>query len=91
MSAIGTDTKSSFSSLTAEQKQVLHAIVVLKLLESKSSVLIDVPLNPSKTNFTISATSCWELKSKEALRVDEILHLSAHRKFEASIAQLIFP
>ena len=31
--AMGIDTMSCFSSLTAEQKQLLHAIVVLKVLE----------------------------------------------------------
>ena len=71
--AMGTDTMSSFSSLTAEQKQLLHVIVVLKVLESKPSALIDVPFNSLKTSCRISATSCWELKSKGALRVDEIL------------------
>ena len=85
LSAMGTDTMSSFSSLTAEQKQLLHVIVVLKVLESKSSALIDVPFNSSKTTSKISATSCWELKSKGALRVEEILCLSAHRKLEGSI------
>ena len=65
--------------------ELLHVIVVLKVLESKSSALIDVPFNSSKTTSKISATSCWELKSKGALQVEEILHLSAHRKLEGSI------
>ena len=83
LSAMGTNTMSSFSFLTAEQNKLLHVIVVLKGLESKSSVLIDVSFNLSKTTCRISATSCcWELKSKGALQVDEILHLSTHRKFE---------
>ena len=85
LSAMGTDTMSSFSSLTAEQKQLLHVIVVLKVLESKSSALIDVPFNSSKTTSKISATSCWELKSKGALQVEEILHSSAHIELEGSI------
>ena len=76
---------SSFSSLTAEQKQLLHLIVVFKVLESKSSVLINVPFISLKTTYRISATSCWELKSKGSLGVEEILHLSAYRKFEGSI------
>ena len=90
LSVMETDTMSSFSPLTEEQKQLLHVIVVLKVLESKSSVLTDVPFNSSKTAFSISTTSCWELKSKGALRVDEILHLSAHRKFEESIGTANF-
>ena len=85
LSAMGTDTMSSFSSLTAEQKQLLHVIVVLKVLESTSSALIDVLFNSSRTTCTISATSCQELKSKGARRVEEILHLSVHRKLEGSI------
>ena len=67
LSAMGIDTISSFSSLTAEQKQLLHVIVVLKVLESKSSVLIDAPFNSSKTTCIISATSYWKLKLKGAL------------------------
>ena len=82
---MGTATISSFSPLTGEQKQLLHVLAVLKGLENKSSVLIDVPFNSSKTARRISATSCWKLKPKRALRVDEILHLNAHRKFEGSI------
>ena len=86
LSAMGTDKMSSFSFLTAEQNKLLHVIVVIKVLESKSSVLIDVSFNLSKTTCRISVTSCcWELKSKGALQVDEILHLSTHRKFERSI------
>ena len=46
--SMGADTISSFSSLTAEQKQLLHVIVVFKVLESKSSALIDVPSIPQK-------------------------------------------
>ena len=68
-----------------EQRQLLHIIVVLKVLENKSSALIDVLFNSSKTTCRISATSCWELKSKGALRVEEILRLGANRKFEGSI------
>ena len=78
--SIGTGTMSSFSSLTAEQKQLLHVIIVLKELESESSALIDVPFISSKTTCRISAISCWELKSKGALQVEEILHLSAPQK-----------
>ena len=76
---------SSVSSLTTEQEQLLHVIVVLKVLESKLSPLIDVPFNSSKTTCRISGTSCWELKSKGALQVEEILRLSACRKLEGSI------
>ena len=81
---------SRFSFLSAEQKLLLHIIVVLKVLESKSSIVIDVPINSSKTTSRISPTSCWELKSNGALRVDEILYLSAHRKFERSIVTAEF-
>ena len=87
---MGIDTMPSFSSLPAEQKQLLHVIVVLRVLESDSSVFIDVPFNSLKTTCRISATSCWELKLKGALRVDEILRLSAHKKFEGSIGTTDF-
>ena len=62
----------------------MHVIVVLKVLEIKSSVLFDVPFNSSKTNCRISTTSCQDLKWKGALQIDEILRLSAYRKFEGS-------
>ena len=90
VSAMGTDTMSSFSSLTVEQKQLLHVIVVLKALESKSSALIDVPFISSITTCRISATSSLKLKSKGALQVEEILRVSAHRKFEGSIGTVDF-
>ena len=66
LSAMGIDTMSCFSSLTPEQKQLLHAIVVLKVLESKSSVVV-VFFSSSKTTYRTSETSCWESKSKRAL------------------------
>ena len=90
MPAMGTDTMFSFSSLTAAQKQLLHVIVVPKVLERKSQVLIDVSFNLSKTMCRISATSCCRLQSTVALGVDEILHLNAHRKIEGSIGTTDF-
>ena len=88
--AMGTDTMFSFSSLTAAQKQLLHVIVVPKVLERKSQVLIDVSFNLSKTMCRISATSCCRLQSTVALGVDEILHLNAHRKIEGSVGTTDF-
>ena len=85
LSAMRTDAMSSFYFLTAEQKQLPHVIVVLKVLESKSSVLINVSFNLSKTTCRISAASCREFKSKGTLQMEEMLHLSAHRKLEGSI------
>ena len=81
---------SSFSSLTAEQKQLLHVIVVLKVLKSKSPVLNDAPFNSSKTTCKNSATFCWEIKSNRALQLHGMLGLSAHRKFEESIGTADF-
>ena len=54
LSAMGTDTTSCFSFLTVEY----NVIVVLKMLQSKPSVLIDVPFSSSRTTCRISATSC---------------------------------
>ena len=65
-------------------------IYIYILLECKSPVVIDVSFNSSKTTCRICATSCWELKSKGALRVDEILHLIAYRKLKDQQTQLIF-
>ena len=56
----------------------------------KSSFLFDVPFTSSKTTCRISATSCWELKSKGVLRVDKMLHLRANRKLEGSIGTADF-
>ena len=42
--AMRTDTMANFSSLTAEQKQLLHVIVALKVLESKSLSDLEPPI-----------------------------------------------
>lgn len=81
---------SRLSFLSVKQKVLLHIIVVLKVLVSKSLIVIDVSINSSKITCRISPTSCWELKSNGALRADEILYLSAHRKFEGSIVTTDF-
>ena len=65
-------------------------MVVLKVSESKQSVLNDILLNSSKITCRISETSCWELKLKGALWVDEISHLSAQREFEGSMCTADF-
>ena len=55
---------SRFSSETEEHRQVLQDTVVLSVLEIKLLAANDTPFSSSKTTCSISATSCWELKSK---------------------------
>ena len=82
---IGRGKMSHFSSFAAKQWQVLQVIVVLNVFETRSFAKTDVPLRLSKTNCNNSTGSCWELKSKETLRVSVILRLRAHWMFDRSI------
>ena len=65
-------------------------IIVVKVLESKSSVLFDVPINSSKVICRISTKTCWELESKLELQVDKILDLVAQAKFRGSMGTANF-
>ena len=65
-------------------------IIVAKVLESKSSVLFDVPINSSKVICRISTKTCWELESKLELQVDKILDLVAQAKFRGSMGTANF-
>ena len=60
---------SRFSSETEEHRQLLQDTVVLCVLEIKLLAANNTPLSSSKTTYRISATSCWELKSKGAILV----------------------
>ena len=70
---------SRFSSETEEHRQVLQDTVVLSVLEIKLLAANDMPLSLSKTSYGISATSCWEFKSKGVTLVLDILHFKAHK------------
>ena len=60
-------------------------IIVVKVLESKSSVLFDVPINSSKVICRISTKTCWELESKLELQVDKSLDLIGQAKRRGSM------
>ena len=81
---------SRFSSETEEHRQVLQDTVVLSVLEIKLLAANDTPFSSSKTNCSITATSCWELKSKGVTLVFDILRFKAHKKFDASIGVVEF-
>ena len=73
------DSISRFSSETEEHRQVLQDTVVLSVLEIKLLAANDTPLSSSKTTCSISATSCWELKSKGVTLVLDKLRFKAHK------------
>ena len=81
---------SRFSSETEEHRQVLQDTVVLNVLEIKLLAANDTPFSSSKTTCSISATSCWELKSKGVTLVLDKLRFKAHKKFDGSIGLVEF-
>ena len=81
----GRETISWFSSFTEEQKQSLQVMVVLNVLHMRSFAATDVPFSSVKTCCRISAASCCKLKLKGRLCVLDIIHFSAHKKFDGSI------
>ena len=81
---------SRFPSETEEHRQVLQDTVVLSVLEIKLLAANDTPLRSSKTTCSISATSCWELKSKGVTLVLDKLHFKTHKKLDGSIGLVEF-
>ena len=69
---------------------MLQDTVILSVLEIKLLAAIDTPFSSSKTSCSISATSCWELKSKGVTLVLDKLRLEAHKKFDGSIGLVEF-
>ena len=84
------DSISRFSSETEEDRQVLQDTVVLSVLEIKLLAANDTPFSSSKTTCSISATSCWELKSKGVTLVLDKLRFKAHKKLDGSIGLVQF-
>ena len=76
---------SRFSSETEKHRQVLQDTVVLCVLEIKLLAANGTTFRSFKTTCSISATSCWELKSKGATLVLDKSHFKAHKKFDGSI------
>ena len=79
-----------FSSETEEHRQVLQATVVLSVSEITLLAANDKPFSSSKTTYSISATSCWEFKSKVTTLVLDKLCFKAHKKFDGSIGLVKF-
>ena len=73
---------------TEEHRQLLQITIALCLLEIKLLAANDTLLSSPKTTCSISATSCWELKSKGATLVLDKLRFKAHKKFDGSIGLL---
>ena len=63
---------------------------VLSVLEIRLLAANGTPLSSSKTTCSISATSCWELKSKGVTLVLDKLRFKAHKKFDGSIGLVEF-
>ena len=81
---------SRFFSETEEHRQVLQDTIVPCVLESELNVANYTPFSSSKTTCSISATCCWELKSKGASLMCDKLRFKVHKKFDGSIGLLEF-
>ena len=69
---------------------MLQDTVVPTVLEIKLLAANDTPLSSSKTTCSISATSCWEVKSKGVTLVLDKLRFKAHKKFDGLIGLVEF-
>ena len=86
----GRVTISIFSSDTEEQKQVLQETVIFCVLQIQWFATNDIPFNSSKTTCSISATSCWALKSKGTPLMMDSLPFKAHKKLDGSTGLVEF-
>ena len=86
----GRVTTSRFSSDTDEQKQVLQETVIFCVLQIRWLAAIDIPFSSSKTTCSISATSCWVLKSKGTPLSFDSLRFKAHKKLDGSTGLVEF-
>ena len=86
----GRVTISRFSSDTEEQKQVLQETVIFCVLQIKWLAANDIPFTSSKTTCSISATSCWVLKSKGTPLIMDSLRFKAHKKLDGSTGLVEF-
>ena len=84
----GRVTISRFSSDAEEQKQVLQETVIFCVLQIKW-LAANIPFTSSKTTCSISATSCWVLKSKGTLMMDS-LRFKAPKKLDGSTCLIEF-
>ena len=86
----GRVTISRFSSDTEEQKQVLQETVIFCVLQIKWLAANDIPFTSSKTTCSISAASCWVLKSKGTPLMMDSLRFKAHKKLDGSTGLVEF-
>ena len=86
----GRVTISRLSSDTEEQKQVLQETVIFCVLQIKWLAANDIPFTSSKTTCSISATSCWVLKSKGTTLMMDSLRFKAHEKLDGSTGLVEF-
>ena len=86
----GRFTISRFSSDTEEQKQVLQETVIFCVLQIKWLAANDISFTSSKTTCSISATSCWVLKSKGTPFMMDSLRFKAHKKLDRSTGLVEF-
>ena len=80
----GRVTISRFSSDTEEQTQVLQETVIFCVLQMKWLAANDIRFTSSKTTCSISATSCWVLKSKGTSLMMDSFRFKAHKKLDGS-------
>ena len=79
-----------YQSFPLKHRQVLQDTVVPTVLEIKLLAANDTPLSSFKTTCSISATSCWEVKSKGVTLVLDKLRFKAHKKFDGLIGLVEF-
>ena len=82
----GRVTISRFSSDADERKQVLQKTASFCVLQIRLLAAIDILFSSSKTTCSISAVSCWVLKSKGTPLMMDSLRFKAHKKWDRSTA-----
>ena len=86
----GRVTISRFSSDTGKQKQILQETLIFGVLQIKRLANNDIRFPSSKTTCSISATSCWVLKSKVTPLMMVSLRFKAHKKLDRSTGLVEF-
>ena len=64
--------------------------MILCVLQIRWLAAIDIPFSSSKTTCSISATSCWVLKSKGTPVIMDSFHFKAHKKLDGSTGLVAF-
>ena len=77
-------------SVSIVKKQVLQETVIFCVLQIKWLATNDIPFTSSKTTCSISATSCWVLKSKATPLMMYSLRFKADKKLDVSTGLVEF-